>query len=95
VGQELFSFGDLILVVVLALLAGAAFAAAVLASWVRESRQSRRLARSHERQAAELLQMAERSAGGTDAWDADLLRRVSPTRAARARAPFSDRRHSA
>ena len=93
--QELFSFGDLILAVVLALLAGAACAAAVLASWVRESRRSRQVARGHERQAAELLQMAEQSSGSTDAWDADLLRRVSPARAARAGVPFSDRRRSA
>jgi hypothetical protein len=95
VDQDLFSFGDLILVAVLALLVGAACAAAVLASWVRESRRSRQLARRHERQAADLLRMAEQSPGGTDAWDADLLRRVSPRRAARARVPFSDPGRSA
>ncbi|GAA1636462.1 hypothetical protein GCM10009679_47030 [Saccharothrix algeriensis] len=96
--HEMFSFAELLLACMVGAVIGACALGGLMSSWLREVRQTRRLASRQRRQAQELLRLAEQAPGvNTDAWDAQLLRRVAaPARTAKARVPMnSTSRHRA
>ncbi|GAA2396235.1 hypothetical protein Cme02nite_64980 [Catellatospora methionotrophica] len=80
-GQEMFSFVDLLVVGAVALALGALATVVFLSSAVHEMRTARSAATRQRRQAAELLRLAEQPGALTGgAWNADLLRRVQSER---------------
>lgn len=85
----MFSFAELLLACVVGAVIGACTVGGLMSSWLGEVRQTRRTASRQRREAQELLRLAERAPGmNTDAWDAQLLRRVAaPKSTAGARVP--------
>lgn len=96
--HEMFSFAELLLAWMVGALIGAGVVGGFMSSWLRDVRRARRTATRQRREAQELLRLAERAPGmNTDAWDAQLLRRVSaPQRTARGQVPLdTTSRHGA
>jgi hypothetical protein len=77
VSTQLFSFGDVILASSLAAMAGALITGVIVFAKLRDVHESRQRAARYRREARELLRLAEQAPGGTDSWNADLLRRVA------------------
>ncbi|MEV4417667.1 hypothetical protein [Catellatospora sp. NPDC049609] len=88
--QDMFSFTELLLACVVGAVVGACAVGGLMSSWLGEVRRARRMASRQRREAQELLRLAERAPGmNTDAWDAQLLRRVADPGNTAARVPMN------